>query len=136
MMMENDDDGKSNREYLGEWQEEVLSDLKKEKASKRNLMGTIEKHENLLRLQSSDTEVVESVLTKDCSKERDSWKIMHNSVNVLNLEYSEMARTVTSLMEKCSNLEKLHESRLKKVSHIRTRVVLIETLLFGQNIEC
>lgn len=47
-----------------------------------------------------------------------------------------MARTVTSLMEKCSNLEKLHESRLKKVSHIRTRVVLIETLLFGQNIEC
>lgn len=134
--MENDDDGKSNREYLGEWQEEVLSDLKKEKASKRNLMGTIEKHENLLRLQSSDTEVVESVLTKDCSKERDSWKIMHNSVNVLNLEYSEMARTVTSLMEKCSNLEKLHESRLKKVSHIRTRVVLIETLLFGQNIEC
>lgn len=71
----NDDDGKSNREYLGEWQEEVLSDLKKEKASKRNLMGTIEKHENLLRLESSDTEVVESVLTKDCSEERDSWKI-------------------------------------------------------------
>lgn len=71
----NDDDGKSNREYLGERQEEVLSDLKKEKVSKRNLMGTIEKHENLLRLESSDTEVVESVLTKDCSEERDSWKI-------------------------------------------------------------
>ena len=136
MMMENDDDGKSNREYLGEWQEEVLSDLKKKKVSKRNLMGTIEKHVNLLCLERSDTEVVESISTKDCSEERDSWKIMHNSVNVLNLEYSEMARTVTSLMEKCSNLEKLHESRLKKVSHIGTRVVRVETLLFGQNIEC
>jgi hypothetical protein len=128
---------KQANSHLRRTQVQLANDLEDEKLLVRNLMGTIKNYEKLLRSErESCGQEEDTVLVNEHSKRQDSWGILCSSIVLLDEECMELTRTVTRMLEECAKYEKLHEYRSKKLCQLNMRIERLDSIVFGQKIEC
>lgn len=118
-------------------QVELAKDLDDERLLVRNLMGTIKNYEKLLRLEGQSSKEQEGKDSmNEHTKRQDSWGVLCSSIVLLEEECLELTRTVTCMLEKCTKAEKLYENRAKKICNLNMRIERLDTVVFGQKIDC
>ena len=129
---------KEANSHLQRTQVQLANDLEDEKLLVRNLMGTIKNYEKLLRSegQVSYGQDQDTVLVNEHSKREDSWGILCSSIVLLDEECMELTRTVARMLEECAKCEKLHEYKSKKICHLNMRIERLDSIVFGQKIDC
>lgn len=100
-------------------------------------MGTIKNYEKLLRLEGQSSKEQEGKDSmNEHTKRQDSWGVLCSSIVLLEEECLELTRTVTCMLEKCTKAEKLYENRAKKICNLNMRIERLDTVVFGQKIDC
>ena len=128
---------KQENNDLRRTQVQLASDLKEEKLLVYNLMGTIKNYEKLLRLEGQSCgQERDTVLMNEHSKRQDSWGVLCSSIALLDEECTELTRTVTRMLEKFKKSEKLYENRSKKICNLNMRIERLDSIVFGQKIDC
>lgn len=118
-------------------QVELAKDLDDERLLVCNLMGTIKNYEKLLRLEGQSSKEQEGKDSmNEHTKRQDSWGVLCSSIVLLEEECLELTRTVTCMLEKCTKAEKLYENRAKKICNLNMRIERLDTVVFGQKIDC
>ena len=129
-------DLKEENSKLRRTQKRLASDLNDEKLLVRNLMGTIKNYEKLLRLEGQSCAQEMDSSSNQHGRRNDSWGILCRSIGLVDDECLELTRTVAAMLEKVSKLEKIYENRSRKIANLNMRIERLDTIAFGQKVDC